>query len=715
MNIRGLTLVAALAVFTQLPGSARTWVDSTGRPIEGEFVEVKGTSVRIKMEDGKVVSVPIRTLSKVDQEFVRKRSMTAKADLVAIAVKRIDAAVDAGLAKNKLKYNGALSDHMFLRRIYLDLAGRIPTYDEAQKFLNSREKSKRQDLVVKLLKSWDYASHNYNHLAELLRIQTQFPGTILRNDSFVHWIKEQVHTNRPWDEMVREMVTAEGRIWDNPAVGYHLRDNGMKLDHVAFMGKVFLGTNITCAQCHDDPFSFFTQYEYYELSAFLADLETKGSLPKKRKKINRKEIEKYFAQKNNLNPKNEDDQRKLRNLSGRYDRALRDMNRANELVVHTVSDARMRLPDNYQYDDAFPREEVQPGVLFGEETGRAAAALTPRERLAVWLTGRKNERFAMNIANRMWARYLGRGAVEPLHAIEPRKANNPELIKVLTEEMLTLDFDLKAFAWAIVNTKAYNRVATRTKVLVTKPYYFNGPLLRRMSSEQVWDSLITLMVDDPNEFRLKSGEDYNGLINLVDLGETSVSGFVDRLDRFNSWKPENSLVNAEGVPILLAKPKKQEREFGQLALSKKPDGPSDEEMMMDFMKNAQKRKLFLTRASELPQPADPSHFLAKFGQSTRTFVIGASSLDGSVPQVMELMNGHATEILTQPGSKIFRKMKNLRSNFEKADVVFLSILNRRALPKEQHLLDSELRSGGKDVFSDLIWALLNTPEFLFIK
>jgi hypothetical protein len=138
-------------------------------------------------------------------------------------------------------------------------------------------------------------------------------------------------------------------------------------------------------------------------------------------------------------------------------------------------------------------------------------------------------------------------------------------------------------------------------------------------------------------------------------------------------------------------------------------------MIMNFMNAAKAKKLILARASELPQPSDPGHFLAKFGQSDRTFVIGASSLDGSVPQVMELMNGYATEILTQPGSKIFLEMKNLRSNFEKADVVFMSILSRRAVGSEQHLVDRELRAGGEGVFADLIWALLNTPEFLFVK
>ena len=714
MYLRILSVLGLVTLLSLQSVSARTWVNSTGQPIKGGFLELRNGSVRIRLDaDGKVVSVPLKVLSKADQEFVRKRAMTGKADLVALAVKRIDAAVDAGLEKQKVKYNENLNDHMYLRRIYLDLAGRIPNYDEAKEFLDSRNRNKRQELVIKLLKSWDYASHNYNHLAELLRVKTTFPGTVLRNDSFIYWLKEQIHTNTPWDELVREMVTAEGRIWDNPAVGYHLRDNGMKLDHVAFMGKVFLGTNITCAQCHDDPFSDWTQYQYYEFSAYLADLETKGKA-QKAKMPNKKELETYIATTQKLDPKNEEQKSKINNIVGRYQRSLQDMSRASELAVHTVANRSMRLPDNYQYEDGFPRDKVAPWVIFGKETGTAAAALNPRQRLAVWLTSAKNERFAMNIANRMWSRYMGRGAIEPLHDINPENTLNADLLKVLGEEMVTLNFDLKAFAWAVVNTKAYNRLATRKKVNVTEPYYFPGPLLRRMSSEQVWDSLITLMVEEPNQFRLDSGDRYNRLIN-ASQSPGSPKEFVTRVDEYNKFKPVQTLVNAKGVSIVNAKPPKGEKPFGQNALSRKPTGPTDEEMMMAFMEAAKKRKLLLARASELPQPSDPAHFLSKFGQSDRTFVINASSLDGSVPQVMELMNGYATEILTQPGSKIFLEMKNLRSNFEKADVAFMSILSRRAIGSEQHLLDRALRAGGPEVFSDLIWALLNTPEFLFVK
>jgi hypothetical protein len=717
-SLLSASLAFAAVLFSPIV-SAKTWVDSTGNPLNGDFLGLKDGKVTLRLEDGKTTEIPLKALSKVDQEYVQKRSFTAKAELVALAAKRIDAAVEKGLEKEKLKYNEGLNDHMFLRRIYLDLGGRIPSYEEARDFLSSRNPQKRQELITKLLNSIDYTSHNYNYLAEQLRIQSRVPGTVLRNDAFIYWLKEQIQTNRPWDELVRELITAEGRIYDNPAVGYHLRDKDMKLDHVAFMGKVFLGTDITCAQCHDDPFSNWTQYEYYELSAYLSDLEHKGAKPKNKAIPNRKQIEQYLAEKNNLDPKKEEDKEKLRNLVRRYDRPLRDIGRAGELNVHTVKNRPMKLPATYEYEDAMPLEVVPPNILFGKEQGTAVAALTPRERLAAWLTGRDNKRFAMNIANRMWAKYMGRGVAEPLHNIEPRKAYNRELLEVLAEEMLVLDFDLKAFAWVIVNTKAYNRLASRTKSGEADPYYFQGPILRRMTAEQVWDSMMTLVLGDPNQFRLESGGELNDLMDLAGQSPSSVEEFLARLDKYNQFRPEDILVNEEGVSILNAKLKTQKTGAFGTNLTRPPfekrGGKSDQEAMTDLMNQAKKKKILLARASELPQPSDPAHFLSQFGQSQRTFVIRASSLDGSVPQVMELMNGYTTEILTQPGSKIFLDMKNLRSNFEKANVVFLSILSRRAVGNEHHLIDKELSSGGEEVFADLIWALLNTPEFLFVK
>ena len=123
----------------------------------------------------------------------------------------------------------------------------------------------------------------------------------------------------------------------------------------------------------------------------------------------------------------------------------------------------------------------------------------------------------------------------------------------------------------------------------------------------------------------------------------------------------------------------------------------------------------MARASELPQPAPAGHFLQKFGQSERLFVVGASSQVGSVPQLMELMNGFPTEVLTGSDSLIFQKLKRIYNPRKKAEVVFLSILNRLPTKEEKMLLIEEMKHSDSESLTDLIWALLNTPEFFFIK
>jgi hypothetical protein len=127
------------------------------------------------------------------------------------------------------------------------------------------------------------------------------------------------------------------------------------------------------------------------------------------------------------------------------------------------------------------------------------------------------------------------------------------------------------------------------------------------------------------------------------------------------------------------------------------------------------KQLILARASELPQPAPAGHFLQKFGQSERLFVVGSSNKVGSVPQLMELMNGFTTEVLTSNDSLIFKRLQHIKNPRKKAEVVFLSILNRLPTEDEKNLLIKEMENSNASNISDLIWALLNTPEFFFIK
>ena len=715
--------IALILYFAPLTSQAeyRYWQDTKGHRVHAEFVRMSGEQVHLRRKDnGQIISVTLAILSEPDQAYLRRKASGSKSVKIATAIKKVDAAVEVGLTKQGLPYNEALNDYMFVRRVYSDLAGRIPTYRELTNYVNNKHPAKRPQLVNKLLNSEDYVSHNFNYFADLLRIQSKVPGTVLRTDAFIYWLKDQIRKKRPYDDLVEEMITADGRIWDDPAVGYHLRDNGMKLDHVSYMTKVFLGTDISCAQCHDDPFQDWTQYEYYELSAFLAGLGTRENLKPNRqmmkknpKLVNlalpRNKLSAYFIERDNLDMENEKHKLRLRQMTGRTNRAYNEMLNAAQLVVRNTNQP-LKLPDDYQYDDAKPHQVIEPRYIFIEEEPAKTAKAPDRKRLAQWLVSDKNPRFADSIANRMWHRFFGRGVAEPLHNYLEEDAYNPELLQALGEVMRDLDFNLRDFTRVIVGTKAYNTLATRTLVSGADPYYFGGPILRRMTAEQAWDSLLTLMLENPLQWKAGKGEKYNAIVNLKaagppnDIGET-----LKRINQYKAYRHTHNLFNPNGHAYAAAA--KQPAKKGK---------SSGGEMMMDasmsmMMKSAGRSRLVLARASELEQPAPPSHFLRKFGQSERNFVVGATSAEGSVPQVMELMNGAATMVLTQPNSLIFKNLKQKKEPMQRAEVVFLSILNRKMLPEERKMLVKELENGGDEAISVLIWALLNTPEFLFVK
>lgn len=636
------------------------------------------------------------------------------------AVKRINLAIESKLEEKQISYNPTLNDYLFVRRIYVDLTGTIPTYEQVNSFVRNKDPYKRTRLVNQLLASEGYVSHTYNYFADMLRIQTKMPGSNLRADPFIAWLKDSLHQDKPYNHIVYEMVSASGRLHENPAVGYHLRDVDMKLDHVSFMSKIFLAKDISCAQCHDHPFEEWTQMDYYSLAAFLGGLETKGKSQSSGKKdkgkkpgptpsgtvkdrmkefLKSRNFELAIAKQENLSFTRDKDkvEQKAKQLRDAFDRLMND----TRYNVHDKKETVLKLPEDYQYDDAEPGEEVKPRVLVGIEP-RFPKNLNNREQLAQWIASPNNQWSALAIANRMWARFFGRGAAEPLHNVEVDDSPNPVLLKTITEVMIALEFDLRAFSWVTVHSNAYNRLATRHQVTEKDKYYFPGPILRRMTAEQVWDSFVTLLVEDPLRYRAAGG------LTLQDITSAPTAlAFAESLTSSSGKGKKRS----QGQFVLL------DSKTGETVLQGTKDmgSASGDPAVQRVTTGSGREKLILARASELEQPTPQGHFLRKFGQSERTYVVGASNLSGSVPQIMELMNGFATEALTSPDSLIFKKIKNEASKFKRADVVFLSILNRLPNRAERTLLLKQLRKSDDEEMADLIWALLNTPEFFFIK
>ena len=619
-----------------------------------------------------------------------------KVNIMRAGVRAIDDIIEKTLGKEEISYNPALNDFLFARRVFVDLTGTIPTYEELVHFANEDSKNKRTYLINRLLASEGYVSHTFNYFADLFRIQTEMTAGKANSGHFTGWLKDSIHQDKPYNRLVYEMVSSSGSIEENPASGYHLRDKDMKLDHVAFMTKIFLAKDIACAQCHDHPSDDWTQKQYYAFASYLGELEIgegQNTSKQKERKALYAEKEKIFH-----HPRFSTAVKAKYGRNGKtaimikdFRRDFKNLGSGDGLSVYDDKSSKLPLPEDYQYDDAKPGDLVKPAFIVGRALeGPPNTSL--REQLAFWLAHPKNGWFSLAIANRMWARYMGKGVAEPLHDVKIEKAGNPMLLKTISEVMVALEFDLRAFSWVVVHTKAYNRMASRIQGEKGKPFHFPGPVLRRMSAEQIWDSLVTLMVNDPLRYRQPAP---TSLLEVTD--GWSALDFID-----NRGEGKYQLVDSRTGETILIGDEDQSLSSG------------DQLVRVSSGKGKKKNNLILARASELPQPAPSGHLLRKFGQSERLFVVGASNRVGSVPQLMELMNGFPTEVLTSPDSLIFRKVRSVSDPRKQAEVVFLSILNRLPTEKEKKLLLAQTGSSEDDL-SDLIWALLNTPEFFFIK
>ncbi|MFM9960059.1 MAG: DUF1549 and DUF1553 domain-containing protein [Planctomycetaceae bacterium] len=566
---------------------------------------------------------------------------------------KIDALVEAGLKKAGQKPNEMSSPEHFLRRVFLDITGTIPTSKQTEIYLANRAESGRIALVDSLLNRPGYASQMYDWMADILRLVDR-----AGNDNYLRpysdWVKECLRDNESWDSMVHDMLTAEGRVWDEPAVGFVLRDPGMPLDNLNNGVRIFLGTRIGCAQCHDHPFDKWTQKEFYSLAAFTAGIEYR---PTTKININNKDIDKA----SNKDGKESNEARQAK-----------QMMRLNRSGVSSNDKKQLKFPHDYQYDNAKPEQFAVPAVLWGT----APSKITNSERrkiFADWVTDEDNPRFSLTMANRLWQKAMGIGLIEPVDDLKDEtKATNPELMEFLAKELARLKFDLKEFQRIIYYSKTYQRAATYAELDPEKPYLFPGPLLRRLTAEQVWDSLLTLTMPNPDTVIRPDDDEYVETVSLTE--KTTAEELLKKVNRLDEVKKEEN------------KEKNKRLYKGQE----------------------------LVRASELPQPLPEGHFLRQFGQSDRQS-IADSHTDGTVPQLLTMFNGPVTHMMLEQGSVIYNEVTAEKSVEAQINKIFILVLNRHPTTAERAVALKEMKSAGPAGYGNVIWALLNTREFLFVQ
>lgn len=353
----------------------------------------------------------------------------------------------AGIAERPL-----ISDAAFLRRVYLDTVGVPPTFAEADAFLADESRDKRERLIERLL-SDERSADNWvgywqDMLAENPALLNQSQGS---TGPFRWFIYDSLRDNKPLDRMVTELILLRGGKYEGGSAGF-----GMAAENDApfaakghIVASAFLGIELQCARCHDSPYHSTTQRDLFSLAAMF-----------ERKPVG--------APKTSQVP------------AGFFE------NRERKALIKVTLK---------------PGEQVPPKWRFAKMTGMADGdaidrlmqdPADSRERLATLITAPGNQRFAQVVVNRIWKRLMGAGMVEPIHDWEGKKASHPELLDWLAHQFVANGFNANAIIRLILTSEAYQRQAIEGNLAASPELrFFSGPERRRLSAEQVVDSLFT--------------------------------------------------------------------------------------------------------------------------------------------------------------------------------------------------------------------------------
>ena len=353
----------------------------------------------------------------------------------------IDPLVDAKLRKLNVVPSGACDDAEFLRRVYLDVIGTLPTADEARKFLADKSPDRRAKLVDSLLERPEYADYWALKWADVLRVDRAVLGH-RRAYAYYRWVRESIAANKPFDRFARELVTAEGPL-DEVAPANFYRVTGKPGESANTLSQVFLGVRIACAECHHHPFDRWAQNDYYGMAAFFTPVGVRKVGP--------------------------DDA-----LLATGDFTARNPRSGENVSALPLGDRKPELP--------------LPLLLLGAKRPPVAATGDRRLELAEWMTRPENPFFARNLANRYWAHFLGRGLVEPIDDVRATNPpTNPELLDALAKHVVESKYDLKQLIRTITASRAYRTSAKPNATNTKDEQNYSRALLKRVDAEVLLD------------------------------------------------------------------------------------------------------------------------------------------------------------------------------------------------------------------------------------
>ena len=443
--------------------------DGTDRDVTRETVFISNNSLAAKATpDGLITS------GKPGESFVMARfdQITTGVQILSIpdlpdykfpdepAANYVDTLVYAKHKKVRITPSGMSDDNTFIRRVYLDVIGKLPTPEVVNSFVADKTSDKRSKVIEDLLNRPEFVKMWVMKWAELLQIRTdnnrfQYKNAIL----YFEWLRAQFEQNRPMNEIVQDLLGSKGGTFSNPAGNYYQleRDSKKLMENTA---QIFMGMRIQCAQCHNHPFDRWTMDDYYSFANFFSQVGRKGS---------------------------EDNREQIIYNSG------------SGSVRHMVGN-----------------RDMPPKFLGGEVPD--VKGKDRREVLAKWLASDDNPFFAKNMANIVWGHFMGMGIVEPVDDVRiSNPPSNPELLEELGQRFAKSGYDFKQLVRDICNSRTYQRSVQSNESNKEDTRNFAKASIRRIRAEILLD-VISQVTNTQNKFRgLPSGA---SAVEIVD-GRTS--------------------------------------------------------------------------------------------------------------------------------------------------------------------------------------------------
>ena len=680
---------------------------------------------------------------------------------------KVDALLAKGNAKAKqpLKRAGQIDGLTFLRRASIDIIGRIPTHAEIEQFQKWPAAERRSKIIDKLLADPRYADRWTVFLSDILRIRSNATG----GNALLAYIHKALEENRPWDELARKMISANGTTGNAPAVGFILGEDADPMALAAATSQMFLGVRMQCAQCHNHPFDVWKQKQFYELATYFgktrrmenqfsrrvytteADATTVLWPPESRKPKVRNPVSPKF-------PIELDEYDEKPEFVKRFEakRAQLQVASANGAKAQSLDDLVEAVNPNIAFDKeaGFGREvkaEIKAAGQSLDVKGDLYRQSKDRSTLSKLITNPYNRYFARNMVNRMWAELIGHGFYEPVDDFQDIVVHG-ETLNYLADEFVATGYDLKELMKMFITSKAYSLGHLDPSLPVIEreksEKNFTAAPTRRMVSEALYDSIV--VAGHLSNYKWPAGANirtYTERVRVADgivEGDEATPNPVPVVNSDPNMQPSMMAMKSQGGYNLeaqialnfddllknelrkdLAMMKRVEdsqleaqKRRQEMAKNQTTSGPSMKYKYVDMERKVDDNPRFGS-TMRMATPAPPAHFLRVFGQPGRETLGEFRENTPSMRQQLMMLNGKAIHEAARVGpmEPMWKLLGRGKQDINRAiGLAYLEIFTREPTAAERSMA-REIVGTGKpalDGMADLRWALLNSNEFRYL-